>query len=1282
MNDFLQEHIKSVSGTVLELIQEGLFSNVTVVMNDHEFKSNSLLLASSSDYFRALFSFQQNSVEEPRLEIKCDYVSHVGLSHVMLFINSIGQVHDSIPTEDYQDVYIASSFLQVHCLRKMMSLRLEGTLCTDNVLKIMNLAHWFDDDALFKKAILFLWHEFQLIDYFSSDFVNLTTKQITKIFQSDQINISQERVVLEAILVWLCHDVKRRMEFFKNNFLHLVRLPLITRNELMEIISNPKYSAANDALQFLFLAHNSLNQPSFLNELEKFSISDIWSYQFLPNSLIDPKQYRPRNTSASYELQSNEFMVYNEDLSVATTYTPPYAASRVHHGVAASLNWIYVVGGESEEGELLNHCSRFSLTDLVWHTMSELDSPRSHHTLICIENYLYVFGGYCLNWATNYSPASDSILTYDICTNKWNNSNHKLPFGLVDTCALLLTHKGLIMFAGGLEEYGDEMRPSDCALLYDPTEEDGENFKFLPKLPMPLISVALACDTVENQVFLCGGRMSVYGSELDDISNKVFCFNFSTITVKDGGLKLIQVQDNGCGIHQSDLPILCERFTTSKLKEFSDLSKISTFGFRGEALSSLSHVALVTVTTRTANQNCAFKVRYRAGVAESKPVPCAGNPGTTIVAENLFYNAPIRKSALKNGREELSKVTDVVAQYAIHYAQQCGFHLHSESATGKSSIEQDLRTSAGWSRTDAIRAVIGSSIEQNLISFTSSQCSSSESTRLAIERYGLRYEGLLTAPNQVSSGKLLFLYGVMLILIVSNKVKKSSPSLKLNLFINNRLVSCTPIKRIVECAYSSVISRGLSSNPIDQHQAILTTKKSFKISTNSNIMYKSSTSNSLYVYLNIQLPAHTLDVNVHPTKAEVNFLHEVSYHILLPNEKVRIDLREQQLERFLSPQSNYMNNNDNNMACSKLKRLHNNSLKKSIGEMSPDIEVDSDEADEILKSNLLQENGSLNYDEFDWNKATTEQSHLFHDQKEKDSDENEVTTTAQNHLKSYTNNNATIDNTDTTVSLTSRPIIKTDASLSSQNTTTNSLLSKSNTLLTYSNNDMIESVSSKHRHRTIILREPAPLADLLSIGHEYLRKSSRYLSNISSAEFVKKATATLVQHASMLWDYFSIKITTDSNGNQVLTGIPLIIADYIPELNQLPIYVTKLATQVSWSVESVCFENICCITANFYAVSSSSLFDDCSSLPISSSESIIDDKSDKENTVSSSSLSPREWMIQHILWPILCSSLLPSRRYPNFDLDHNENDIKSFSLQSCFIRLTSLTELYKVFERC
>ncbi|VDQ15854.1 unnamed protein product [Trichobilharzia regenti] len=86
------------------------------------------------------------------------------------------------------------------------------------------------------------------------------------------------------------------------------------------------------------------------------------------------------------------------------------------------------------------------------------------------------------------------------------------------------------MFAGGLKEYGDEMRPSDCVFLFDPTGEDGVNFKFLPKLPEPLISVALACDASEEQVFLCGGRKSVYGSTLNDISNKVYSFKFTSVS--------------------------------------------------------------------------------------------------------------------------------------------------------------------------------------------------------------------------------------------------------------------------------------------------------------------------------------------------------------------------------------------------------------------------------------------------------------------------------------------------------------------------------------------------------------------------------------------------------------------------------------------------------------------------------------------------------------------------------------------------------------------------------
>ena len=109
-----------------------------------------------------------------------------------------------------------------------------------------------------------------------------------------------------------------------------------------------------------------------------------------------------------------------------------------------------------------------------------------------------------------------------------------------------------------------------------------------------------------------------------------------TVEIREGGLTYLRVTDNGCGIDESDIRLAFERHATSKISKEPDLISISTLGFRGEALASISAVSHVVLTTRTAQSDAGLKVVNEGGRIQ-KIEEAACTIGTTIVVTDLFF---------------------------------------------------------------------------------------------------------------------------------------------------------------------------------------------------------------------------------------------------------------------------------------------------------------------------------------------------------------------------------------------------------------------------------------------------------------------------------------------------------------------------------------------------------------------------------------------------------------------------------------------------------------------
>jgi len=137
-----------------------------------------------------------------------------------------------------------------------------------------------------------------------------------------------------------------------------------------------------------------------------------------------------------------------------------------------------------------------------------------------------------------------------------------------------------------------------------------------------------------------------------------------TIEVKGGGIELISITDNGCGIREDDIDTAFFKHATSKITESEELSSIQTLGFRGEALSSIAAVSKIRLTTRHSDSETAVSATVENGVVLSRQYT-SGNVGTKIEVRDLFYNMPARKKFLKSPKYEAMHITKYVSKLIL-----------------------------------------------------------------------------------------------------------------------------------------------------------------------------------------------------------------------------------------------------------------------------------------------------------------------------------------------------------------------------------------------------------------------------------------------------------------------------------------------------------------------------------------------------------------------------------------------------------------------------------------
>ena len=650
------------------------------------------------------------------------------------------------------------------------------------------------------------------------------------------------------------------------------------------------------------------------------------------------------------------------------------------------------------------------------------------------------------------------------------------------------------------------------------------------------------------------------------------------ILVKDGGLKLLQITDNGCGINRDDMAILCERFTTSKLKSFEDLTSIGTYGFRGEALASISHIAHLAVTTKTQDSSCAWKAHFAGGKLappkagqSAEPKACAGRQGTQITVEDLFYNVPTRRRAFRSASEEYAKIVELVGKYAVH-CKGVAFSCKKHGDAGAS-----VAVPVGASIKDRIRIVHSSATANELIDF-----------EIENAQYGFKTEGMVSNANHIGKRTTMLL------------------------FINHRSVDSSAIKKAVEQTYAMFLPKG--GKP--------------------------------FVYLSLEIDPARVDVNVHPTKREVNFLNEEEIIELICDE-IRTRLGKVDTSRTFMTQSLLGGGKTPSIAKATTLPEESSATARSATQRPSTAKTSTQRPYEnnLVRTDARSRKITSMLPQAQRGSSPSREATI--DGMEYEYVEREATIcrlATVKELRATVRENMHNELTDVYTNHTFVGVVDDNKRIAAiQGGVKLFLVDYAMLSAEYFYQIGLTDFSNFGEIR---MKPPLSLRDLLEIGKEQVRAMEPDTEDVDWDSVVQPVYEQLVQRREMLAEYFSLHISDEGE----LLSIPLMVKGYMPALAKLPNFLIRLGPHVDWTDEKGCFQSFLRELASFYVPEA---------LPMQP----------RNGKVDNADVAKRRYelhrVIENVLFPAFKSRMVATK-----------------GLLKGTIEVANLKGLYRVFERC